>query len=676
MKSVLIVEGNLNLADHWRRLLETNDVRVIHVATAKAAIECLQSDSSIDVVVTPISLNERTSATDEQGGQLVLTFVSLNLNSPPQVLGIIDGDHTPKDKRAFDLLNSKNVLLKPVPDNALRDKVTQLLNERESASQHKIVALPDLNDELREAVRKAEESERRFRSLADSSAPLTWTTELDSRCSWLSRRWIEYSGRSLEQQIGFGWIETVHPEDQEATKATYLAAFEQQQPFVMSYRLRRYDGVYRWHTVNATPRHDEEGTFVGYVGFSFDDHDARESRMELEASEASLRQVVANLQETRQKLLAVESSQRAMLNLLGSTDGVCDWSVGTDEVEFAPGFRQLIGYEGDDVDGFSNSWRAFLERIHPDDSDAFRDVISERLHQRLPFEHEYRIRRKDESYIWVRTRGTASYDSLGKPERLIGSTHSIEAQKVAEQSMRNVNIELKRANLDLEQFAYVASHDLQEPLRAIFGFAQLLRDRYQEHLDSRGQGYIEHVITGVSRMQQLINDLLHFSRISGEEVLFHDVELSECIAEAIERLGETIRDSKAVVAVGSMPQLKGHHSQLIQLFQNLIGNAIKYQTDRTPNVRIQAVQEGDVWAISVEDNGIGIAEEHQLQIFSLFKRLHRREEYPGTGIGLAICQRVVDGHHGSISLTSSVGTGSCFTVRLPTGPTERSPEER
>lgn len=791
MNTVLIVEDDLRLATHWQSLLEADDIRVIHEVTAEAAIDCLKSDPSVDVVVTDMMLAGGASAYVEQGGLLVLAFVSLNLNPAPRVLAITGVSSSPEFMSSFNLLSPQNVLLKPISDDTFRAKVKEMLSERvretarlkqavltevelrkfkyavENSADLKFHVRPDsmiayaneqatqrlgysrqelctksitqidqswvvpeweefcrtsvvseqaglveseltcsdgskffgyvsrklldfegdefvyvtirditkqkqaeralrrLNKKMQQAVRKSEESERRFRSLADSASPLSWTTELDSSCSWLNKRWVDYSGRPLEQQLGFGWMETVHSDDRDRTKAAYLEAFENKEAFILTYRLRRYDGVYRWHTVNATPRLDEDDQFIGYVGMSFDDHEAYESRVALEQSESSLRLAVTRLEETKQQLMSVESSQRAMLNLLGATDGVWDWRVGTDEAEFAPGFRRLLGFGGEDVETFPDSLKSLQDRVHRDDSEGLWDCINDRLGQRLPFEYEFRLRQKNDGYIWVRSRGTASYDSHGQPERLIGSTQSIEAQKLAEQSMRQANEELRRANFDLEQFAYVASHDLKEPLRAISGFAQLLQQKYDHNLDQRGRGYIRHVVTGVSRMQQLMDDLLHFSQISNEDIKFSTIDLAECIDEAKERVRASIQESGAVITVGEMPQILGLQTQIIQLFQNLIGNAIKYRPKGTPTIKISSNRDEEYWEINVQDNGIGIADEHRARIFALFKRLHRREEYPGTGIGLAICQRVVDGHNGTISVSSTIGVGSCFTVRLP-----------
>jgi PAS domain S-box-containing protein len=234
---------------------------------------------------------------------------------------------------------------------------------------------------LLEAKQLAEESERRFRRLANSASTLCWVTELDSTCSWLNTRWLKYCGRPLEEQTGFGWLETVHPDDRELAKSAYMAAFEKQSSFALDYRLRRHDGTYRWHTADAVPRLDDDGEFIGFVGMSIDTHDARQSRQALEASELSLKNTSESLQAT--------------LNLLGTSDGVWDWTVGSQNIYYAPGFRRLFGFDGDDVDGFPDVLETFESRIHPNDKDGFWQAINQSLENKTPFVFEFQVRCKD-----------------------------------------------------------------------------------------------------------------------------------------------------------------------------------------------------------------------------------------------------------------------------------------
>lgn len=221
---------------------------------------------------------------------------------------------------------------------------------------------------------------------------------------------------------------------------------------------------------------------------------------------------------------------------------------------------------------------------------------------------------------------------------------------------------VRRHMADLEQFAHAASHDLIEPLRSIAGFSQLLRHRSEDKFDEVDLGYLKHIDEGANRLKSLIEDLLSYSRTSNENRSFSKVCLETCVAEAKQNLNALIEDSGALVQLSELPSVHGCHSQLVQLFQNLLGNGIKYRSDLLPVIRIDAKPVGSKIAVTVCDNGIGIEPRHHQQIFGLFKRLHRREEYPGTGLGLAICRKIVERHGGKITVDSAKGHGTTFTI--------------
>jgi len=225
--------------------------------------------------------------------------------------------------------------------------------------------------------------------------------------------------------------------------------------------------------------------------------------------------------------------------------------------------------------------------------------------------------------------------------------------------------ELARSNSELEQFAYVASHDLQEPLRMVASFTQLLGKRYGDKLDSDGRDFIHYAVDGANRMQNLISDLLSFSRIETQEKVFESTSCDFVLNRALGNLALTIEESDAEITWGALPQVMGDAKQLSQVFQNLIANAIKFRGDKPPKVEIQAEADADNWKISVRDNGIGISPEQASRIFVIFQRLHTRTEYPGTGIGLSICKKIVERHGGRIWMEGSPGEGSAFFFTLP-----------
>jgi len=227
--------------------------------------------------------------------------------------------------------------------------------------------------------------------------------------------------------------------------------------------------------------------------------------------------------------------------------------------------------------------------------------------------------------------------------------------------------ELARSNAELEQFAHVASHDLQEPLRTVTNFVQLLARRYRGRLDADADEFVQYIVDGTTRMARLIEDLLDFSRAGTSDRPMRPIDTGDSVAAAVANLDLSIRGSGAVVHHDGLPTVNGDPTQLTQLFQNLIGNAIKFRGPDPPEVRVSAALRGRDWVFSVRDNGIGIEPQYAQRIFVIFQRLHGRTEYPGTGIGLSICQRIVARHGGHIWVESEPGRGSSFYFTLPAG---------
>jgi len=235
----------------------------------------------------------------------------------------------------------------------------------------------------------------------------------------------------------------------------------------------------------------------------------------------------------------------------------------------------------------------------------------------------------------------------------------------AKRELEEIASKLKISNKELEQFAYVASHDLQEPLRMVTSFTQLLERRYKDKLDVDADEYIGFIVEGSKRMKYLIDDLLEFSRLNTQNREFESVLLKITLEDVLRNLNATIKENNAKISHDPLPTIRGDRSQINQLLQNLIANAIKFHGDEPPKVHISAEESGNEWIISVNDKGIGIDPDHQEQIFRIFKRLHTREEYAGTGIGLAICKRIIDKHNGKIWVESELGKGSTFYFTIP-----------
>lgn len=274
--------------------------------------------------------------------------------------------------------------------------------------------------------------------------------------------------------------------------------------------------------------------------------------------------------------------------------------------------------------------------------------------------------------IWISINAGPLQDDRGTVQGGIAVIRDISEQERAREVMAQQQQELERSNRDLEQFAYASSHDLQEPLRAVSGYCQLLARRYASQLEPKAAEYIAEAVDGARRMQALIEGLLAYSRVGrhGNPIVATDSQAA--FDQALANLEAAIAECDAVITHGPLPIVPADGVQLVQLFQNLIGNAVKYRGDRQPEVHVAALRREKDWLFSVRDNGIGIEPKYTNRIFVIFQRLHTRSEYPGTGIGLSLCKRIVEHHGGHIWVESEPGVGSTFFFTLPAVAGERT----
>jgi light-regulated signal transduction histidine kinase (bacteriophytochrome) len=272
---------------------------------------------------------------------------------------------------------------------------------------------------------------------------------------------------------------------------------------------------------------------------------------------------------------------------------------------------------------------------------------------------------KDGRRIDVMVSSSPLRDPMG---RVIGASkiiHDISDRKQAEAMLKETADELERSNQDLMQFAQIASHDLQEPLRMVSGFLKILDERYKPQLDDKAREYIGYAVEGATRMSHLIHDLLEYSRVERRGQKPQPTEVRKALGGALANLQSRIKDAGATVTFDELPTVLADPTQLMQLFQNLIGNAIKFRSpDRPCQIHVGAKKVEDKWVFWVRDNGIGIPPEQFGRIFVIFQRLHTRDKYPGTGIGLAICKKIVERHGGKIWVESKVGEGTTFYFAL------------
>ncbi|HEY7335208.1 MAG TPA: ATP-binding protein [Bryobacteraceae bacterium] len=324
-----------------------------------------------------------------------------------------------------------------------------------------------------------------------------------------------------------------------------------------------------------------------------------------------------------------------------------------------------------EVDYFNAQWMEFTgltfdqikdwgwtQFIHPDDLPDNLRAWRRALETGEPFQFEHRFRRANGSYRWHLSRGQAMRDVNGNITMWIGSNTDIHEQKEKERQLR-------RANEDLQQFAYSASHDLQEPIRNVAVYSEVVAKRYQSLLDDDGRQFLGFLREGGRRLAALVNDLLVYTRASMAELSETSVDSSAALIDSLASLAEAIRESHATVTYDSLPEVYMGEAHLQLIFQNLIGNALKYRGQDAPRIHVSACRQGAVWRFSVQDNGIGIDPRYKEKIFGIFKRLHHDESYAGTGIGLAICQRLVERYGGRIWVESEVGKGATFFFTAP-----------
>jgi PAS domain S-box-containing protein len=400
------------------------------------------------------------------------------------------------------------------------------------------------------------------------------------------------------------------------------------------------DGGVRWYSVSASAvDHDEDG-IPDAVVVSFADITAlRNARERLAASETELQ----------------EAQQIAKV-------GSWTYDVEADRIEWSDQLYRIFGHT---PDSFAPSFEGYTRTLHPADRDRVVGIIQRAMQTGGRYEVEHRIIRPDGTERAVESYGEVLVDDEGRPLYLKGTAQDVTERTAARRALRRYADELEERNTELQQFAYVASHDLQEPLRMVSSFLQLLQRRYEGQLDDKADTYIEYAVDGARRMQALIQDLLAYSRVGTRGQPFEPVDLGALAATVRHDLGQALADRDAEVEIADLPTVPGDPSQLRQVVQNLIANAIKFTPpERTPRVHVGAHEQDEVWQIDVTDNGIGIDAEYAERVFQIFQRLHTRDEYEGTGIGLAICKKIVERHGGTIWYESRRGEGTRFSFTL------------
>ncbi len=355
-------------------------------------------------------------------------------------------------------------------------------------------------------------------------------------------------------------------------------------------------------------------------------------------------------QQLRLQLTVLQSAANAIV--ITGRDGAIEW--------VNPAFTKLTGYST--AEAIGKNPRVLKSGMH--DKAFYKEMWTTILNGRV-WHGEVVNKRKDGSLYTEEMTITPFSNQEGAITHFVAIKQDVTSRKQAEEALKKSSDELAGSNLELQQFAYVASHDLQEPLRAVAGYLSLVEERYRDKVDEQGRLHIAGAIQGAERMHALINDLLELSRVGTRANLIKPADMNIVLKTALDNLSHRINTSGAKVTHDALPMLNVDSNQMVLLFQNLISNAIKFQSDQPPQIHISAKSNAGQWEFSVRDNGIGIEPKHYERIFQIFQRLHTRKEYPGTGIGLAICKKIVERHGGRIWVESMPGKGSTFYFTIP-----------
>ena len=488
------------------------------------------------------------------------------------------------------------------------------------------------------------ESESRFQIVADAAPVLIWMAGVDKLCTFFNKPWLDFTGRSMEQELGNGWAQGVHQGDLERCLQIYTSAFDARQPFVMQYRLRRNDGEYRWISDQGVPRHDPQGRFAGYIGSCLDVTELVNKDQALRESEERMR-------------MAAEA-----VNL-----GIWEWDLIRDEVWATNARRALVGWPASG----KIAWNDFMGRLHPDDRDRVRNIVDKAIRSGEGFDSEYRLILPDGIVRWMSTRGSVHFDETEKPVRVLGISIDITARKEAELEAERDRAELShlsRVALMGEMSASIA-HELNQPLAGILSNA------------AAGQRFIDRGDIDHREIRELLGDIIADGRrasdvvrgirgmLKKEQMARRSVHLNEVVMDAARMASPTAVLRSCAVETSLDPNsqaINGDPVQLQQVLLNLMINAFDAMRDTPPSRRkvfIATQSNGDgTVRTSVRDHGIGISEGMQDRLFDPF--FSTKSE--GLGMGLAIVRSIVEAHGGTITAENARDGGALFEFVLPT----------
>jgi PAS domain S-box-containing protein len=498
-----------------------------------------------------------------------------------------------------------------------------------------------------DAETRLRESEARFRNTFELAGSGMAHIAMDRRFIRVNRRLREILGYSEAELLRLTGRQISHPDDLDVINAQRPRLHSGEVDAVrVEKRYLRKDGSAVWVKFTMTVERDAAGRPLYEIGVYDDITAQRDAETRLKESEARFRQT---------------------FELAAS--GICHVIDGR-FVRVNKSLCEILGYSEPELLG-----KHVKDVSHPEDrdvTDAERARVRSGEIESARFEKRY-LRGDNGAVVWADIAIAVVRDALGAPQYEVAVFDDITERKHAEAAARAAHEELKRSNAELEQFAYVASHDLQEPLRMVASYTQLLSRRYDARLDKDAREFMAYIVDGATRMKQLIEDLLAYSRVGTKGADFRPVAADAALRRALFNLRAAIEEAGAAVTHDPLPTLPADEGQLAQVFQNLIGNALKFRSASVPRIHVGVAEKETEWEFEVRDNGIGIEPQYYERIFMVFQRLHNKGEYPGTGIGLAICKKVVERHGGRIRVesrpaqgpTQVANQGSSFYFTLP-----------
>jgi PAS domain S-box-containing protein len=526
------------------------------------------------------------------------------------------------------------------------DTVPRSLDAQESLILEGLAREVVLHFKLRTELKRAEENASLFRTISATAPVMIWTSGQNGLMNYFNNSWLNFSGRTLEQELGNGWAQSIHSEDRERTLNTYRLSLEQRTPFEIEFRLRRHDGSYRWVVNHGTPHIADNGDFRGFVGACLDIDNQREIAVQL-----------------------AESKERFELAISGSNDGIWDWvDVNKDTEWWSARFYNLLGYENLEIPATLSQFSALL---HPEDLQQTMDAVRANHTYNEPFDIVYRLRTKSGVYRWFRARANTIRDHDGKPVRMAGSITDMTKQRQIEENLQAALLKAESATEAKTQFLANMSHEIRTPLSAIIGFAEAAKEADISPEDRRQS--LETILSSGKHLLGLINDILDLSKIDAGAMTFENQRIVPTLLIEEARLLLAERASEKTLALTTtihwpIPQyINSDALRLKQILINLIGNAIKFTNSGIVEVILDFNLELKRLVFSIKDSGIGMTSE---QAKKLFKRFSQADEsvmrrFGGTGLGLTICAQLVEKMGGEISFESSYQVGSTFTFWIP-----------